>query len=227
MNLQGLTKASVQLFMQIEYPEAGPVAFRAARGEEFSSIGEFYRAVMTAFEKLQPSLNEDRQLQEPGFGLQTLRTLSDVRWAIDLIRHQGEGSQESPEDTGPDDLAHYYRFAQIYHGRALRKDPVSNTWKFDGDEVPFPEAWPMAPIPSGGYQQGDVPAPVWTLLADSDRHFSTMLNHLQRAWADVDLDALGEAVDSMFLLRGPAVQLMQIPTPSGDKTYGPGFRFSA
>ncbi len=116
--------------MEIEFPEHAPVAMFAI--EEFPTIGAFYSAIQTAFETLQPALLENNQLEGP-LGLSKLRTIDDVRNAILIIKRQGEGSQTSPEDSGPDDLAHYYRFGEIYHGRKLHKDDATGEWKFNGE----------------------------------------------------------------------------------------------
>jgi ferritin-like protein len=223
VSLQGLSRAAARLFMDIEFPENGPVALEAT--EAFPTIGAFYTAVLDAFETLQPPLSEDRQLEGP-LGLGKVRSLEEVLQAIELIKRQGEGSQDSPEDTGVTDLAHYYRFGEIYHGRKLRKEPETGEWGFNGDPMPFPDVWPMAEVPPGGYQDADVTEQVRALLHELDRIYTTMLNQLQDAWQNGSQDSLDESIGSMFSLRDPAVSLMQIPIPSGTGTYGPCFRLA-
>lgn len=223
VTLRRLTRDQVKVFMDIEYPEGGPVAFAASDAD---TIGEFYSAIVAAFEKLNPPLDETKQLEGP-LGLSKLRTLDQVKEAITLIKRQGEGSQSSPEDTGPTDLAHYYRFAEVYHGKRLVKNTATGKWEFTGAPVPMPEVWPMADIPKGGYNPADVPdAAVRTLLSDFDQSFTTMLDQLQGAWEGVDQDKLSEAVTTMFDLRGTAVELMQKPLPASTETYGPCFRLA-
>ncbi|MEC4813441.1 MAG: ferritin-like protein [Scytonema sp. PMC 1069.18] len=219
--LCALSLKSLQIFLEIEYPEFGPIA--TVRAETFSTIGAFYTAIQNAFETLKPRLTEERQMEGP-FGLSKIRSLNDVYLAIEIIKRQGEGSKASPEDTGPDDLAHYYRFAEIYHGKKLRKNEASGKWEFDGDPVPFPSVWSMAEIPIGGYQQQDVSAEVWQLLEQFDQRFTTMTNQLQAAWENGDSTSLGASIGTMFQLKETAKRLMQIPIPSGSGNYGPCFR---
>jgi hypothetical protein len=221
VSLQRLSKSSVETFLKIEYPEGGPVVV-----EQFTSsstIGAFYSAIQNAFEQLNPDLSSSQDLQLAGFGLFKITSLSKVQEAIQLIKRQGEGSKMSPEDTGPNDLAHYYRFAEIFHEKKLRKDAVTGKWDFDGDPVPFPEVWPMGEVPPGGYRRENVSDQVWQLLEQVDQHYTDMLKQLQLAWEGHG-EELDNAIDTMRLLKTPSISLMQIPIPSGGSNYGPCFR---
>ena len=175
VSLRGLSTEAAKVFMEVEFPEHDPVVTLAA--EEFPTIGAFYTAIQTAFEILQPALSQDRQLEGP-LGLSKIRSLDDIGEAIEIIKRQGEGSKASPEDTGPDDLAHYYRFGEIFHGRKLRKDQTTGTWNFDGDPVVIKDVRPMAEVPAGGYLQADVSPEVWQLLEEFDQNLTVMLNQL-------------------------------------------------
>src|SRR5882672_5324580 len=97
--LQGLSKDVVRdVFMQIEYPEDGPV--RAALAETFTSIGAFYDAILDAFKMLPPgSITGARQLTSGGVKLTKLTTLAEVENAILKIKEQGEGTSQSPFAT--------------------------------------------------------------------------------------------------------------------------------
>ena len=223
VSLQGLTPQAVKLFMQIEYPQSGPIALAMPTGETFASIGEFYDAILQAFETLSPVLSQARQLEGP-LGLWKMITPEDVRRAVELIQHQGEGSQDSPKSGMGSELAHYYRFKEIDTGHKLRPNSQTGHWEFTGDPVPFPAAWPMAAVPQGGYQQAAVTSEVWTLLDQFDTSYTELLGQLQLAWQNGSDDALSEAVDTMYQLRGPAVALMKIPIPTSAQTYGPCFR---
>lgn len=220
VSLRGLSKDAVKTFMDIEYPAWTPVALESV--ESYPTIGEFYDAIFGAFESLQPTLAVEPQVKGP-LGLKKLQTLEQVRQAIQLIKHQGEGSKESPEDTGMTDLAHYYRFGEIYHEKRLRKDPATGVYHFNGEPVPFPEVRPMAAVPAGGYRQNDVTAQVWELLMAFDTLFTTTVNQLHAAW-NGSADSLGDAVDSMYSMGDPAVSLMEIEIPGGHGNYGPCFR---
>lgn len=230
--LQGLSPAQLKVFIDIELPENGPLVTPFATTEKFPTIGAFLDAILAAFEKLQPALQTDRQMTTSVGGtlLKKFLTLADVRDAIQLVKQQGEGragQPGTPEDTGEDDLAHYYRFAEIYYGRQLRKHPVTQRWGYTGPQIPFPAIWPMAVVPPGGYKKEDVPDPaVWQLIEQFDRSFTIMLTQLQAAWWEGSPAKLGQAVGTMFGLSGPAISLMQkpLPQPDGGGNYGPCFR---
>jgi hypothetical protein len=224
VSLQGLSRKAVETFLKIEYPEGGPVAVE--RFASSSTIGAFYSAIQNAFERLQPVLSQERQLERPSLGLIKITSLDEVQQKIQLIKRQGEGSKMSPEDTGPNDLAHYYRFAEIYQGKKLRKDSVTGMWRFDGDPVPFPEVWPMAEIPPGGYKREDVSEEVWQLIEQVDQRYTRMLDDLQEAWKNGAISRLMASVSKMFTLQEPSQSLMQIPIPSGGGNYGPCFRLN-
>ena len=222
VSLQGLSKKTISEFMEIEYPESGPVAI-AKSPEDVSTIGEFYDAILQAFKKIQPTLLTNRQIRGP-LGLKTLSTLDDIKEAIVLIKRQGEGSAISPEDTGPADLAHYYRFAEIFHGRKLKKNTVTNKWEYNGNPIPFPEAWNMAKTPVGGYLKENVSSDVWRLLHNFDQRFTVMMKQLRDAWETGNPQLLFRSIPTMYSLRSPAVRLMQIEIAPGQGNYGPCFR---
>jgi len=211
--LSGLTKDLVErVFMQIEYPRDGPVAL--FRGETYPTVGAFYDAILAAFRKIPGSeISAARQLTSGG--LYRLRSLADVEKAINQIKEQGEGTSQSPlaEDFGGE-LAHYYRFAEIVNGRELVKR-TDGKWKYEGREIPFPEVFPMAEVPKGGYAESK----------DFDRKYSAMLGKLQRAWEKGHEGQLRSAMEDMRTLGTLARELIKRPLPSGNGTYGPSFLF--
>jgi hypothetical protein len=223
--LRGLSRDAVQLFMDIEYPENGPIALEGIL-DEYPTIGAFYTAVMNAFETLQPALSPDKQIDGP-LGVRKLLTLQDVKDAIELIKRQGEGSDLSPDDTGPTDPAHYYRFGEIFHEKQLRQDPVTGKWTYSGNAIPFPDAWEMAETPPGGYQAADVPTDVAQLLKQFDEGFTKMTDQLQDAWENGKPASLFGSIPTMMSLRAPAVALMQKSISPGKGNYGPCFRLVA
>ncbi len=207
--LAGLTRGSAKVFMEIEWPEHGPIAAAKARAtvQSYPTIGAFYTAIQAAFSKIRPSLSATHQLEGVPVDLFAVKSEHDVQRAIDLIKRQGEGSQVSPEDSGPGDLSHYYRFAEIYN-----------------DPRPFPDCWPVAPVPVGGYVAQGVSPSVSQLLEEFDRTFSEMVNQLQAAWETGSQQALYSAISLMSRLHEPALKLMQVPIPDGAGTYAPCFR---
>ena len=220
--LEGLSTELAKLFMDIEYPEGGPVAFV----EEFATIGEFYGAIDAAFAALAPLLSVERQREHYLMpALTVMSSLDQARSALDLIKRQGEGSKASPEEAAGD-LAHYYRFGEIHHGRKLRQDPVTGKWDFGDEPVPFPDVWPVGRVPDGGYTREHVSDEVWTRLQQFDQVFTSMMNHLQAAWATSTPESLDAAVGTMYALSGPARALMKIQIPGTTRNYAPCFRLT-
>jgi hypothetical protein len=226
--LAGLSLDSVKMYMEIEEPEH-PLALRA---ETFPTIGDFYDAILAAFQTLSPQLSTTGQqtatlhVPKPSGGspipepLKKLATLADVEEAIATIKEQGEGTTKSPD--APEfggELAHFYRFGEIFHGKKLI--PVDGGFKFEGDPVPFPdpsELFPMAEVPPGGYP--DLPE-----SQAFDQAFGTLLSQLEQAWADGGSPgSLGQAIGTMFTLADLATPLMQKARPSGGGNFGPDFR---
>jgi hypothetical protein len=215
--LAGLSKPYVSdVFMEIEEPEW---ALKARFGETYPTIGAFYEAILKKIRQDPPPMSGERQLQMQigNDEVFPILTLPDAERAIVEIMEQGEGTRTSPLDMDPgDELAHYYRFGEIYHGRYyVQTGP--DQWDYVGDPIPFPDVYPMAKVPAGGYPD---------LL--QERHFrqifATVLDTLQGAWAKGDQSLLDTAIAFMFSLGPLAQQLMQIPLPDGSGTYGPDFQ---
>jgi rubrerythrin len=232
--LEGLTKSSVEMFSEIERPEH-PVARLAT----FATIGAFYTAIEEVFETHQHLISGDRQidfsLESHGQGnkIIPLDTIDKVRAAIEVIKEQGEGTSASPENPfpgKPGELAHFYVFREMFHGKKLIKvseDPV--VWDFQGEDVPLPPAFPMGRVPEGGWANSGLNAPtpqVQQVLDAFNTHFSAMLRALEGAWQTGDSDALLPAISHMGGMRTKARKLVQLELPDGSgKTYGPEFLY--
>jgi hypothetical protein len=219
--LSGLTKPFVRdVMMAIEAPEA-PLTRSV---DNSPSVGAFYGDLLKAFRATAPKLSTRGQLSARigSDALKPIGTVDDVERSIEIIREQGEGTDGSPAEAfDVDHPAHYYAFAEIYHGRQLRN--ARGSWQFTGTPVPFPDARPMARVPAGGWHRP--PAPVRQLLIHFDTLYTTVLDTLDMAWAGGP-HALDVAVRAMHRLETPAVELMEIPIPDAHGTYGPEFRMS-
>ena len=224
--LAGLTQDSVGMYMQIEMPEH-PLALAA---ETFPTIGAFYDAVLACFQAENPPIstngqqkhslsvpnpNNGQNISEP---LTVLGTLADVEQAITLIKDQGEGTSTSPD--APEfggELSHYYRFGEIYNGKRLIQ--VDGKWEYAGDPVPFPDCYPVAQVPEGGYPDFQ------PLMGTFDTQLSTLLSNLEQAWAGGGSGtSLNSAIGVMFQLAGTAGQIVTQPLPGGGGNYGPDFK---
>jgi len=218
--LSGLTRQVVkEAFMEIEYPQAGPIAF--ALSTTFPTIGDFYDAILKAFTGCAAAITGTRQLtaNAPLLGqLFPIASLADASRAINEIKEQGEGTSQSPTaaDFGGE-FAHYYKFAEIYHGKELVKN-AQGKWNYEGNPVPFPEVFPVARVPMDGYP--DLPAAV-----SFDKLYTKLLQQIEGAWSTGNQDQLDDAMfTTMPSLGGSARALMQKSLDAGGYTYGPGFR---
>ncbi|MFD9502398.1 ferritin-like protein [Streptomyces sp. NPDC060035] len=238
VSLSGLTKQSLEMYSQIEKPDDPVVEAR----EVHKSIGAFYTAILDAFQKHQYLISGTRQVTRnmshhgKGNEVVELTSFDDVEKAVKIIKEQGEGTAASPDNPFPGqsgEVAHFYSFREIFHGRKLivvSEDPKE--FDFQGAEIPMPEAFPMGTVPTGGWATGapEVPDEVRQLLDTFNHHYSSMLRFIEQAWQAETPGAaaqlLNKAVGQMFQLQEPAQQLMQIPLSDGSgRTYGPEFRY--
>jgi rubrerythrin len=216
--LSGLTRPLVRdVMMAIEAPEA-PLA----RSGAAPTVGAFYGELLRAFTAIAPELSADGQLSV-AIGTDELKpatTLDDVERSIEIVKEQGEGTTSSPDEQFQDDEpAHYYAFAEIYHGRCLQRS--AGLWEFTGAPVPFPDARPMARVPVGGWP--DPPTKVGQLLDRFDATYGDILAALETAWNGGGARSLGAAVHAMRGLEPTALELMETALPEAPGTYGPQF----
>jgi ferritin-like protein len=221
--LRRLSREQAAVFMGIEYPQGGPLAMAAnVTAPTFDSIGEFYEAMLAAFKDVKPMLSVDRQLAGP-LNLFKIDSMAKVDEAIRLINLQGEGSNASPGEAFGD-LAHFYRFGEIYHGKRY----VEADRSYTGEALPFPEVYNMADIPAGGYLQADVPdIATWELITRFDQQYSTLLQLLQQAWTHGNQTFLGQAIGQMIAMHATGRELVTKPRPDGQGNYGPCFRYAS
>jgi hypothetical protein len=222
--LCGLSPESLKVFLTIEKPSEFP---ENVETDEFDhvkpdrTIGEFYNCILEAFQRLNPRLQVDHQITGP-LSRSVISDMYRVEEAIRLIQTQGEGAILGPLDTGSDDLAHYYRFKQIYREQLLVYDERDLMYRFRG-KLPMPETWPMASVPKGGYRQDQVAPDVWSDLQKFDKTYWKLLQHLQNAWGSGGQGSLVHSFDVMFELERIAKRLVQVPRRAGGGNYGPCF----
>jgi hypothetical protein len=235
VGLVGLNAPVVRdVYMQIEFPEHGPVqVLTVFAGPTFSTVGDFYDAILDAFHQIHPPLSDAHQLTDPQTGMLKITDQSNlpntitVDNAIKLIKEQGEGTEQSAfeEDFSPNELAHYYRFMQIGEGKYIRRgaDGKAHWDNTPQGRLPFPaNVYPMAMVPKGGY-----PA---LLTAPFNQQFTQVLRLLEEAWNAGGAQGqqnLTDAEQAMLGLEARAVALMQQPVGGpnqGRGNYGPDFR---
>jgi len=217
--LSGMTKQFVlEVMMGIEKPEK-PIPVTLALRETFPSIGKFYEAIAAALPAQKPPLTLSAAGQlNSAFGVHPITTIDDAVKSIDHIRGQGEGTTTSATFGGQ--LAHFYRFEEIFIGKKLVETTPGKLTQTDID-VAFPRTLPMGRVPFGGWPSRD-PDGKGTLLAFNNLYRS-VLQDLEAAWGAGGPSALGRAISTMTLMAVPAKTLMNVKQPTGTENYGPDF----
>jgi len=235
----GLAPFSIALvrdvFMRIEQPEhalgdpaaagdAGP----AGDGGDVTgalTIGQFYRRLRTTMVDLGEGVftgKQDRQVTT-GFlpGAIAVTGVASACQAIDTIIDQGEGTRTSPWDGT--DVAHYYRFAEIVHGRRLIRFPPEQRWAYLGDPVTVDPAGirdvPVNPT-LAGYPAGSA---AQRACKSFNYTYTTLLKALHATFNGTP-GKLRSAIDIMSSLQQQALDMMAGTTTNGVLA-GPSFEW--
>lgn len=189
VTLAPLSRETLLKFMAIEEP-----AFHVVDDPDFVPsgsllIGQFYDEVLRVFDKPRsPAFSTTGQVDLDGhFGPPSVFTnLSQVHEAIGIIKRQGEGTSAEPfEADDPNELAHFYQFGEMFHGRKLTR---TSPFTYTGDEVKMPRVRPVSPADAA------LPASkAFNVI------YSGMLRDLQRAWDGGGGPALDDAIGKMLL----------------------------
>ena len=164
VGLSGFSKTQVHdVFMAIEQPEhpleyevkevkPHPALLSAqveTEDQDFATIGAFYDAIKKKLKKMGidrlPGADRPQVIPDNYYSKQDcfrICTVDDAIRAIDIIVEQGEGTSEGTQGGSPLDpdgeLAHYYRFAELYYGRRLVKDKdAPGGYSYSGEVFPF------------------------------------------------------------------------------------------
>lgn len=209
------------VFMVIEEPENPQhyphLALMAAQQPETVTIGQFYQQIkdeISALSQLGNIFTGAAALQlRTGFSaLQTMAVTDEpsALAALDLIVAQGEGSATSPLDP-EQELAHYYKYEEIYYGRKLIAHPSplpgAPAWAFAGHPIAFDPAgvWPVMSNPQrSDYREH---ARLRSLNDTFNAGYSRMLQDLERVF-NGQPDRLAPALLTMQALRQQAMVLM-------------------
>lgn len=167
VDLQPLSSAQLQVFMQIEQPEFPPLGLLAASPP--ATIGAFYDTISTAFKTLKPGIDLNAHyVADVG----QIKSIDDAVNAIGTIKAEGEGTQLSPDQPAADGgkLAHYYMFKQIDVGKQFI--PIANgKWDFVGPPIHFPGVINFVKSPANPDQ------------AAFKQQLATLLGNLETCWS--------------------------------------------
>jgi hypothetical protein len=199
---------ALQTFMSIEYPDVTPVVQQPATPPPPAppappTIGQFYQAIAAGFNTVfpngslpnNPSLNQvvTNVDSDPLFAI---NTVADAVKAIQEITDQGEGTSTSPDEGtfDPNELAHYYTFAQVYYGKMVAQ--VGSSFQYSGATVQMPTVFSFA------QQSPNAPDQMTFINA-----FTTLMTQLESCWTSSF--KIKTAINTMFTLQSAGVNLIQ------------------
>lgn len=208
------------VFMVIEEPEFPPVA---ADADGFT-IGQFYAAIRASIVSQGSSIFTGESSNQVSSFFPSVTPVTSVETAtaaIDLIVEQGEGTQQSPNDA-QDELAHYYKFAEIAAGKELIANPNPPPgFHYEGPPIPFDSTGVLQLVTNpkaSGYSGA-----AKTANDQFNNDYSTLLADLHDTF-NGNPDNLGTAIGHMGTLTLDASKVMS--TALGDGTFaGPSFEY--
>ncbi|TGE22314.1 hypothetical protein E5K00_18900 [Hymenobacter aquaticus] len=230
------------VFMVIEEPEDPlnyPVVGLRAAAAPPLTIGQFYEKIREALIANGEGIftgDTSRQVSATYMGITPVTNLAQAVAAIDLIVEQGEGTTTSPQ-ASPTELAHYYRFAEIYHGRQLvpttaavpvgaeDAEPFDDGYSYSGPAIAFDPAgvYPVVTNPKAAQY-----APGTLARNDCDTFnysYTGLLQALHQTFNGTPA-AIQGAIGAMFTLKTQAIGMMQVVIkPGSPTTAGPSFEY--
>jgi ferritin-like protein len=220
------------VFMVIEEPE-DPIARRTADGDDLT-IGQFYEEIEQQIVAQGPGIftgapTRQVEVSFPDIDVNPVTNVDTARTAIQTIVHQGEGTTQSPDASRdePGELAHFYRFAEIYHGKAL----IPNTspppaFVFEGDAIPFDSngVLPVVSNPKATAYPAGSPARIQ--CDEFNATYTRLLRNLHLGFNGTQ-DSLTDAMFSdMPDLKSQGTALMRVSLGDG-RNAGPSFEFQS
>lgn len=200
-----------------------------------ATIGAFYREIVEGLEAAAAEIGEEklfcgdpaRQVGPEyyyagGGGSLVVTDLASAKGALEEIVEQGEGDMGSMfDDDG--DLAHYYRFMQLKHGRNYLGSEAGGDPAGEPVDVDYASALPMlANLREADYEGHPE---LQAASAAVNRTWSELLLQIETAFNGRP-DALLPAVPNMFKLRDQALVLLANPMPGHPgRNAGPTFEW--
>lgn len=234
-----------KVFMAIEEPEAPIHINNFKRSENAMTIGQFYTQIKYMIVELENDAQalgttiftgkmKNQMTYEKFFPSSLLFPIVDKETAlrgIDIIIDQGEGTTTDPFVANVDDgdipeLAHYYRFEEIYKGKTIQKDSKGG-YKYGEPLIPFyPELVPnMWPNPKMDDYPKDSQAYVNSKFFNYN--YTSLLNSLHETF-NGEPDKINTAMGVMYSLRLYALKLLAIPDPNHPGyVAGPSYEYVA
>jgi len=241
VNLLPFGPQALELFLRIEKPAS---ATAAPQADGYQTIGQFYAAIKAGIASLCDELGEDKLFcGDPGrqLGEFHLRTGSgrgvpvhdrkSAMTALAEIIEQGEGAGLTQVWDGDrdvlhpdrDEVAHYYRFVELKHGRRYQIGDTPQSGP-TGDQlaVDFAAVLPMRHNP----RTADCPegSAIRVAQQEFNNTYCLLLYMLEETF-NGNPTQMGGAVGMMYTLKGQAQALAKMPTGDGRTTAGPTFEY--
>ncbi|OCX50688.1 hypothetical protein BEL04_22175 [Mucilaginibacter sp. PPCGB 2223] len=241
INLAKFSRESVDVFLKIEKPAT---TSEPPKAKGYQTIGQFYQAVRIGLEYVNDNtpggiFTKDKKQRAKqitaehyyGSGGQIIPvyTIDDAREAIAEIVGQGEGIDDTIEDSDQQmfgqgiEYAHYFRFNELHEER-LYKDTDTPKSGPTGDRivVEWDAVYNMKPNP----KMDDFKAYPELLekVRDFNRTYTLLLDNIHNA-CNGQPDLLMKGVAMMYQLKYKAIALMNIPVPGTRYMAGPSFEF--
>jgi rubrerythrin len=242
-----LQKFSLELvkdvFMAIEEPEKKVDIHNLVANPDVITIGMFYTKIKEIIHELEAEAKANgntiftgnpayQMTYEKFFDSSLLFPILDEETSIrgiNIIIDQGEGTSIDPFVTPADDgnvseLAHYYRFEEIYEGKTIQADP-SGGYMYGEPEIPFdpklvPNMWPNPKMDS--YPKDSL---AYINSKFFNYNYTSLLNSLHETF-NGEPEKINTAMGVMYSLRLYAIKLLAIPDPNHPGyVAGPSFEF--
>ena len=243
LHLYPFSVEAVEQAMKVEQPESPPDfpvsklladAMIAGAAPKTVTIGQFYRSLDGFLQTLpanawHPGRNQVVDTQFFAGQIFAINDYSDGHKAIQSIVSEGEGSRQGsvyePLDF-QDELAHYFRFGEIFHDRVLTRDGSGQGYSWGPQKlgVNWKGVYQAISDP-GEHDFSKDSAEAQSSQKACNDAYSSMVDALQRALIGQD-GALGEAVRAMFNLRAASVHAFTEALADGSHVAGPAFIYS-
>jgi Ferritin-like len=232
---------AIETFLKIERPSPadGP-----AESDDYETIGQFYEAIRRGLSELTVTLGEatvfcgdparqvtDQHIYTGSGRIIAVDGLASALVALAQIVEQGEGADHTQVWDGDvdifhperDQVAHYFRFRELMHGRRYRRGDTPRSGP-TGDPIPID--WDRVRPMRANPRTSDHPpgSPIRMAQEQFNRSYCALLHRLEEAF-DGAPQTLGSAVSVMYALKAQAQALMHMPTEDGLATAGPTFEY--
>lgn len=232
VHLYAFSQAAAQQGMNIETPidpiDPPQLELMAVSGTKPVTIGQFYMLLDGVLSELPASAwtaNRNQVWDNQYFQGQifAVNNYTDANNAIQDIISEGEGSPQagSPLDF-QNELAHFYRFEEIYMNQLLVKADNSVGYAWGAPlGVDWNAVYPAINDPENHDFSGDPPA-AQAAQAACNTAYTSMVDELTKTF-NGNTGSLGNAVGAMFQLRMAALHALVTPLADGTSVSGPSF----